>query len=99
MHRSVWQCLVFLSLLLLAAQSPRDAEGQQPGRRGGLLFFPTYGERDNTAAVANPHILGAFLTVYWSQVETKDGVYDWREIDRRLKPWLDGNKQSALRVM
>ena len=100
-HRSCWHgiaenrkamCIALLLLLLIAT----PAIGQQPS---GLLFFATYRNRDNAAAATNPHIVGGLHTIYWSEVEQKDGVCDWADLDRRIKPWLAARKKIALRIM
>jgi dienelactone hydrolase len=66
---------------------------------GGLLYFASYRHQDDTAAAANPHIAGALFTIYWSDVETREGVFDWSAIDRRIAPWLAAGKKVALRIM
>ncbi|MCX7015414.1 MAG: alpha/beta hydrolase fold domain-containing protein, partial [Candidatus Sumerlaeota bacterium] len=66
---------------------------------GGLLFFASYPERANTAAIANPNIAGALHTMYWSDVEKQEGVFDWSGLDGRIRPWVEGGKKVALRIM
>lgn len=38
-------------------------------------------------------------TIYWSEIETANGVYDWSSIDRRIADWTKEKKQAALRIM
>lgn len=61
--------------------------------------FATYQERSNTAAVNNSYIWGALHTFYWSDVEPQEGVNNWSDLDNRIKPWVDGEKKVALRIM
>jgi acetyl esterase/lipase len=72
---------------------------EPPPQPTGLLFFASYPERDNVAATANPHILGVLHTIYWSNVEPKEGKFDWSDIDRRIAPWIAAKKKVALRIM
>jgi dipeptidyl aminopeptidase/acylaminoacyl peptidase len=81
------------------AAGPIPAPGARAEPPTGLLFFASYPERDNTAAIANPHIIGALHTIYWSNVEPADGQYDWKEIDRRIGRWTAAGKKVALRIM
>jgi acetyl esterase/lipase len=65
---------------------------------GGVLFYAKHGYENNTAPIANPHVLGAWIQFYWSQIEPLEGQYDWSEIDARIKPWVEAGKKVALRV-
>jgi len=65
----------------------------------GLLFFASYPQRDNDAATTNPHIIGALHTIYWSNVEPREGQFDWADIDQRLARWTSADKKTALRIM
>jgi hypothetical protein len=85
-----------IGLPVLAGLVPRDARAD---RAPGPLFFASYPQRDNVAAAANPHLVGALHTIYWSNVETADGVYDWQDIDQRIGRWTAAGKKVALRVM
>jgi hypothetical protein len=73
-----------------------SAASEQPT---GLLFFASYPQRDNVAATANPHVVGALHTIYWSSVEPREGQFDWSDIDQRLARWTKANKKVALRIM
>lgn len=75
------------------------SEAPKKTPQGGLMFFPSYPTRDNTTAVANPHIIGSLVTIYWSNVETKEGQFDWRDTDRIIKTWIDGGKKVGVRIM
>ena len=77
--------------------APVPATKPAPG--GGLLFFASYRHQDDPAAAANPHIAGALFTIYWSDVEKREGDFDWRAIDRRMAPWVAAGKKVALRIM
>jgi acetyl esterase/lipase len=79
--------------------APGARAGEVPSQPTGLLFFASYPERDNVAATANPHIIGALHTLYWSNVEPADGTYDWEDIDRRIGRWTEAGKKVALRIM
>jgi hypothetical protein len=65
----------------------------------GLLFFASYPERDNPAPAANPHILGGLVTLYWCNVEPREGEFDWSDVDRRVAIWTGAGKKVALRIM
>jgi acetyl esterase/lipase len=65
----------------------------------GLLYFASYPQRDNPAPVANPNLVGALFTIYWSDIERQQGVFDWSDIDRRLAMWTSAGKKVALRIM
>lgn len=69
---------------------------------GGLLYYAKNdlaASSENTAAIANPDISGALFQVVWSEVEKEDGEWDWSQLDRWMKPWLDAGKKVAVRVM
>jgi hypothetical protein len=83
-------------LLGLGLGAPAKAQAQPPT---GLLFFASYPERDNAAAAANPHLIGALHTIYWSNVEPTEGRFDWEDIDRRIGRWTAAHKKVALRIM
>ncbi|MFM9167812.1 MAG: beta-galactosidase, partial [Verrucomicrobiota bacterium] len=65
----------------------------------GLLYFASYRERDNPAPIGNPHLVGALFTIYWSDVEKREGNFDWTQLDRRIKQWTGAGKKVALRIM
>ncbi|NJM54906.1 MAG: hypothetical protein HC841_02350, partial [Verrucomicrobiae bacterium] len=65
----------------------------------GLLYFASYPQRDNPAPAANPHLLGALFTIYWSDVEKQPGVFDWGALDKRIAIWTGAGKKVALRIM
>jgi len=82
-------------------QAPQPAK---PSRRvprepgGGILFYAKHGYEDNTAAIANPHVVGGWMQFYWSEIEPEKGKYDWSRLDARMKPWLEAGKKVALRI-
>lgn len=78
--------------LVAAPRTTRDPAG-------GLFFYEGYTLRDNTEAVNNPYIIGPFFQLYWSEIETREGEFDWTAWDRRLAPWLGAGKRFALRIM
>ena len=84
--------------LPLAAASP-SRPVREPA--AGLLYYAKadYAHADNTAVIANPHLIGGFFQVIWSEVEKEDGKCDWSELDRWIKPWLDAGKSVAIRIM
>ncbi len=81
------------------ASSPAVPPASTAASGGGLLFFASYRHQDDPAAAANPHIAGALFTIYWSDVEKREGVFDWSAIDRRIAPWIAAGKKVALRIM
>lgn len=97
-HLGWWGTVLAASLAVgtLSAEPPAAPGGDG---RGGLLFFAPPHTRGDEAATANPHILGALLTVYWSEIEPEEGRYDWTNLDRRIQPWVKAGKKVAVRVM
>jgi hypothetical protein len=87
----------------VAQQSPRRTAAPElrsgDGQPTGLLFFASYPERDNVAAITNPHIIGALHTIYWTNIEPREGQFDWSDIDRRVARWSMAGKKVALRIM
>jgi len=87
-------------LPLQQARTPPPAvTGTKTSQPTGLLYFASYQQRDNSAPVRNPHILGALFTIYWSDVEKREGVFDWSDLDRRIGLWSGAGKKVALRIM
>ena len=96
-----WFRIALASSLALWGAMPALAQTTttQAAQPTGLLFFASYPERDNFAAAANPHILGALHTIYWSNVEPREGQFDWADVDRRIAGWTKAGKKVALRIM
>lgn len=78
---------------------PQPPASSAPTMPTGLLYFASYPQRDNPAPLKNPHILGALFTIYWSDVEKREGVFDWNALDRRIAIWTNAGKKVALRIM
>lgn len=101
---SLRRWISFLGFLwLTGALSPLPAAetaAKRPPRdpSGGIFFYAKGQDYDNTAPIANPHVLGVWIQFYWSQIEKEPGKYDWSVIDVRMKPWLDAGKKVAMRV-
>lgn len=93
--------LVVAAAVTAGAALAGDAKGggPLPGAPCGLLYFASYQQRDNPAPAANPHLLGALFTIYWSDVEAREGVFDWSGLDRRIAVWTTAGKKVALRIM
>jgi hypothetical protein len=91
--------LMFVAALLLAGPATARETVPRPEPPTGLLYFASYPHRDNPAPAANPHLLGALLTFYWSDVEPREGVFDWSALDRRMAIWTAAGKKVALRIM
>lgn len=88
---------------LLAATPLLASDPAPSGRRprdpsGGILFYAKDGYHDNTAPIANPHVLGVWIQFYWSQIEPEQGRFDWSVIEARMRPWLAAGKKVAMRV-
>jgi len=66
--------------------------------KGGLLYFASK-NHDTDLAVKNPYIIGALYTIYWSELEVKNGVYDWKALDQFFEKWTAGRKKVAIRVI
>ncbi|MBI5774426.1 MAG: beta-galactosidase, partial [Verrucomicrobia bacterium] len=65
----------------------------------GLLYFASYPQRDNPAPAANPHLVGALFTIYWSDIEPREGTFDWSAFDQRAAVWTAAGKKIAVRIM
>jgi len=89
--------ICYFASLLLVVTSTIPATAATPPT--GLLYFASYRERDNPAPVANPHLVGALFTIYWSDIEKREGDFDWTEIDRRITRWTSAGKKVAVRIM
>src|SRR5262245_49116793 len=90
---------MLLGWAVSAGAPDAPAAAPPPAGRGGLLFFATPDPRGDAAAASNPHLLGALLTVYWSEIEPREGAYKWKEVDRRVGLWVKAGKKVALRIM
>ena len=84
------------SLLLLLTIAPLSAQKRTP--EAGQLFFASYEDRENDLVKSNPYIIGALRTIKWANIETRDGIYDWTEIDRFIEEWSAAGKKVALRL-
>src|SRR5262245_22577648 len=93
-----WGLPMQIATLLVSLGWPTILPGQEKAPTG-LLFFASYPERDNVAATTNPHIIGALHTIYWSNVEPREGQFEWADIDQRLARWTGAGKKIALRIM
>jgi hypothetical protein len=91
----------YLALLFVLASFAFSAPRAVREPAAGLLYYAKadYAFADNTAVIANPHIVGGFFQVIWSEVEKEEGKCDWREVDAWIKPWLDAGKGVAIRLM
>ncbi len=78
------------------AQDSRPFKVRQPAT--GMLFYAKSHYMQNTEAIKNPYIIGAFFQIYWSQFEKENGVYDWSLLDNAMKPWTDAGKKVVLRI-
>ena len=94
-ERALWVTVGLFVIALSCAAAPRNV--REPA--GGIFFYEGYTFRDNVEAVNNPHIIGPFFQLYWSEIEQRPGEFDWSEWDRRLAPWLKAGKKFALRIM
>ena len=85
------------------AAPPTRSDRVRPSREpeAGLLYYAKadFASAENTAVIANPHIVGALFQVIWSEVEREKGRPDWSELDRWIAPWLEAGKSVAIRIM
>jgi len=86
-------------LLILSFAATCAAQRHALVQPTGLLYFASYQQRDNPAPAKNPHLVGALFTIYWSDIEKKEGVFDWHDLDRRIAVWTSAGKKVALRIM
>ena len=98
------QLLIVLCLLVgcasCAEASPRGdkEDSEKVNTQGGLLYFASK-NHDTDLAIKNPYIMGALYTIYWSELEAKKGVYDWKALDQFFQKWTAGGKKVAIRVI
>ena len=90
---------VFFTLILLTSLSLLNFSYGQRNPEAGALFYASYLYRSNTQAITNPHIIGAFYQIYWSEIETSDSVYNWSVIESQMQAWRSVGKKIALRIM
>ena len=94
--RTLW--ILILTMLPVSGTVARDAP--EPNTLPtGLLYFASYPHRDNPAPAHNPYLVGALFTIYWSDVEVREGVFDWSPLDRRIALWTGADKKVAVRIM
>lgn len=89
------------AIIAASPRSNRDT-GRAPRQpEAGLLYYAkaNYAYADNTDVIANPYICGALFQVIWSEVEKKNGVCDWSQLDQWIEPWIEGNKRVAIRIL
>ncbi|MDP3915442.1 MAG: dienelactone hydrolase family protein [Bacteroidota bacterium] len=67
--------------------------------KSGLLFYAKSYFATDTTVIKNPNIVGALFQIIWSEVEKKDGEYDWSEVEAWMRPWLSAGKKVAFRIM
>lgn len=65
----------------------------------GVFYYGSYGHDDDAQVVTNAFVAGGLFQIYWSEIETADGVFDWQALDTRIKVWSKAKKVVALRVM
>ena len=88
--------VILISTSAIIAKSPEKKE-RYPAT--GMLYFASYGQADNMDVIKNPYIIGALFTIYWSEVETEKGVFNWDVLDQRIKRWTKEGKKAAIRIM
>jgi len=65
----------------------------------GLLYLASYHYRDNSEATKNPYIIGALFNIFWSEIEKKEGIFDWSQLDKLIGLWTSAGKKVALRII
>lgn len=64
------------------------------------IRFIKFGDNTNTSAGStNQYVYGANILIYWSQLETADGVYNWSTLDTAMSPWISNGKKVIIRIM
>jgi hypothetical protein len=53
---------------------------------------------NSAADASDPDLTGVDLIYYWSQIEPEKGVFDWRQIQSDMAPWIAAGKKVILRV-
>lgn len=89
--------IMLLAPAWIAAQPAETGKERQPA--AGMLYFATYDDGDSTGVIENPYISGVMLTILWSEVESRKGIYDWTDFDKSIERWVAGGKKVAIRIM
>ncbi len=64
------------------------------------IRFVKFGDNTNTSdGSTNQYVYGTNILLYWSQIETADGVYDWSAFDTAIAPWIANGKKIIPRMM
>lgn len=76
--------------------NPNKSKKPTPGPHP---FKGIYNFGKNGSALANnQYLAGTYLGFYWSELEPKQGQYNWKVLDDAMKPWTDHGKSIILRV-
>jgi len=78
---------------------PSVTSNNKPNETTGLLYLASYYYRDNPEPTKNPYIIGALFPIYWSEIEKKEGIFDWSQLDKRISLWINAGKKVALRII
>jgi hypothetical protein len=79
----------------------KNKKKPSPGqpKPGPKPFKGIYNFGVNGSALANnKYLAGTYLGFYWSELEPKQGQFNWKVIDDAMKPWTDNGKNIILRV-
>ncbi|MEW6103576.1 MAG: putative Ig domain-containing protein [bacterium] len=72
------------------------SEFEKPKERGIIQLFRKNDDID--ANIDNPYLAGAKIATIWSNIQPKEGVFDWSVIDGDMKIWTEAGKKVRLAV-
>lgn len=87
------------SALAAGSVSPKAPAATSTRPTSGVLFFATYGAKTDPLVLANPTITGGLYSIFWSEIETSRGQYDWSVLDEQIAEWRAVGKRVALRIV
>lgn len=78
--------------------NPGGGPTGSPQPPSGKMYVYQFGNDSNDSTnVNNQYLSGTNLLLYWSEIETSEGVYDWAHVESLIKPWADAGKKVILR--
>lgn len=91
-----WGQLCLCLAVLLCGNSAVAAE---PSVRPGVVeFFESHDLDAGLAGLDLPEVVAGEFIIWWSDLEPRDGQYDWERLDRALQQWEARGKRLDVRI-
>ncbi len=71
---------------------------QPPAPRGLVEFFEPHELDTGLAGLDLPEVVAGELIIWWSDIEPRDGHFDWERLDRALRQWEARGKRLDVRI-